>query len=287
MKISALLRRAGAALAALAIAVILPSCFESHTTVKVNKDGSGTIDNKIIMSAQMAGMMNAAAAQEGAEVKNPLTDEAQYKDNVKKMGEGVEFVGLKPLKFEDGRQGVVVSYKYADIRKLKLEPGEAGPPGGEEADEEKAEAAAPIVFDFTPGDKAKLSVKMPPPAKPEVKAEEKKEEKKAEDGEPNVAEGGGDQEAAAMAMMAPMMQGMRVSMVVETVGNISETNATFRDGNKVTLMDIDFGKLMANPEFAKKLKSPDDMKDFAKFSAMAKDAGANIEAKPEVTVTFE
>lgn len=287
MKLSALIRRAGTALAALAVAVVLPSCFESHSTVKLNKDGSGTIENKIIMSAQMAGMMNAAAAQEGADVKNPLTDEAQYKDNVKKMGEGVEFTGLKPLKFDDGRQGVVVSYKFADIRKVKMEPGEAGPPGGEEADKEKDAKATPIVFDFTPGDKAKLTIKMPPPAKVEAKPEEKKDDKKADDGEPNVAEGAGDQDAAAMAMMAPMMQGMRVSMVIETSGNISETNATFHEGNKITLMDIDFGKLMAKPEFAKKLKSPDDMKDFAKFSAIAKEAGANIEAKPEVTVTFE
>lgn len=278
MKISACFRRAGAAVAALAAILLLPSCFEAHSNVKVNKDGSGTIENKMVMSAQMAGMMNAAAAQEGAKVKNPLTDEEELKSKAAGMGEGVEFVGVKPLKFDDGRMGAIATYKFADVRKLKMQPGE-GPGGGEDAGGEGEEKSDPITFGFTPGDKAKLTVKMPPPAKAEAKD--------GGEGEPKPAEGGGAEEEAAMAMMAPMMQGMRISMTVEVAGNIAETNATHRDGSKVTLMDIDMGKLIANPDFAKKMKSPDDMQDFAKFSEMAAKAGATIEPKPEVSVSFE
>lgn len=278
MKIAACLRRAGAALAALVATLVLPSCFEANSAVKVNKDGSGTVENKMIMSAQMAGMMNAAAAQEGGDApKNPLLDEEKLKTEAKKMGEGVEFVSAKELKFDDGRMGVLATYKFADVSKLAVSPGAGGP--GDEGGEEEVNKDEQIQFAFAKGDKPVLTVKMP------KKEEAKKDEAgaPAEAGEPADAGEG----AAEMAMMAQMFQGMKIGMSVEVDGKITETTATNRKDSTVTLMEIDFGKMMANPDFAKKMKSPDQMEDFAKFAEMAKDFGATIEPKDEITVTFE
>jgi hypothetical protein len=281
MKIATSLRRAGAALAALVATLLLPSCFEAHNAVKVNKDGSGTVENKIIMSAQMAGMMNAAAAQEGGDApKNPLLDEEKLKAEAKKMGEGVEFVSAKELKFDDGRMGVLATYKFADVSKITVSPGSGGP--GDEGGEEEVNKDEQIQFAFAKGDKPVLTVKMP----------KKEEMKKDEAGEPAAAEEEGEpadagEGAAEMAMMAQMFQGMKIGMTVEVDGKVTETTATNRKDSTVTLMEIDFGKMMANPDFAKKMKSPDQMEDFAKFAEMAKDFGATIEPKDEISITFE
>ena len=283
MKIAACLRRAGAAFAALVATLLLPSCFEAHNAVKVNKDGSGTVENKVIMSAQMAGMMNAAAAQEGGDApKNPLLDEEKLKAEAKKMGEGVEFVSAKELKFDDGRMGVLATYKFADVTKLTVSPGSGGP--GDEGGEEEVNKDEQIQFGFAKGDKPVLTVKMP--KKEEAKKDDAGEPAAAGEGDP-VDAGAEGEDAAAAAMMTQMFQGMKIGMTVEVDGKISETTATNRKDSTVTLMEIDFGKMMANPDFAKKMKSPDQMEDFAKFAEMAKGFGATIEPKDEISITFE
>ena len=281
MKIAACLRRAGAAFAALAATLVLPSCFEAHNAVKVNKDGSGTVENKIIMSAQMAGMMNAAAAQEGGDApKNPLLDEEKLKAEAKKMGEGVEFVSAKELKFDDGRMGVLATYKFADVTKITVSPGSGGP--GDEGDEAEVNKDEQIQFAFAKGDKPVLTVKMP---KKDAPAKDGEGEPAAA-GEPADA-GENPEDAQAMAMMTQMFQGMKIGMTVEVDGKVTESSATNRKDSTVTLMEVDFGKMMANPDFAKKMKSPDQMEDFAKFAEMAKDFGATIEPKDEISITFE
>lgn len=283
MKIAASLRRAGTALAALVATLLLPSCFEANSAIKVNKDGSGTVENKMIMSAQMAGMMAAAAAQEGGDAKNPLLDEDKLKEEAKKMGEGVEFVSAKELKFEDGRMGVLATYKFADINKISVSPASGGP--GDEGEAEPADAKDKIKFSLAKGDKPVLTVKMP--EKDAAKAEKKEEGAAGEPAPAGEEAEGGEEDAAAMAMMTQMFQGMKIGMTVEVEGKIAETTATHRKDNTVTLMELDFGKMMGNPDFAKKMKSPDQMEDFAKFAEMAKEFGATIEPKEEVTITFE
>lgn len=283
MKISNHIHRAVAATAALGAALALSACFESEQVITVKKDGSGTIEAKTILGAQMAGMIKMAQQQGGEEAaKDPLTDPAELKKQAAKMGEGVEFVKVEPLKFDDGRMGAVATFKFADIRRVKMVPGE-GPNVGSEEAEGAGKEESPIRFGFTPGDNPKLTITMPPQKKEEAKAEAKKEGD--DEAEPKVDEAAGDE--AAMAMMAPMMQGMRVTMKVKVEGEITKTDATHKDGSTVTLMDLDMGKLFANKDVLKKMESPDDMKDFAKFAQIAKEAGATLEAKPEVSVEFK
>jgi hypothetical protein len=273
MNLSLIQKRAATAAFALGAAALLSSCFESDSTITVKKDGSGTIETKMVMSAQMAGMMKMAQGQEGVEVKNPLTDPEQLKKNAAKNGEGVEFVAVKELKFDDGREGSVATYKFADVRKLKMSPGEGPPnPGEEEAEEDNA---SPIRFDFQPGDSPKLTIIMPPPAAKEAAGDE---------AEPKAAN---EEDAMAMQMMGTMMQGMRLAMRVKVDGEITKTNAAHQDGSTVTLMDLDMGKIFSDPAVMKKLSSPDDMKDFAKFSKIAKDAGATVEPSPKVEIEFK
>ena len=59
----------------------------------------------------------------------------------------------------------------------------------------------------------------------------------------------------ALQMMRQMFKGMHVAVEVEVEGEIIETNAGFREGSRVTLMDIQFDQILADPERFKRLAS--------------------------------
>jgi hypothetical protein len=74
---------------------------------------------------------------------------------------------------------------------------------------------------------------------------------------------------------------------VEFQGSITETNAEYRDGSRVTLMEMDFNKLLSNPEKFKALAkgNPQSLQD---SKALLKGLdGVKIESAPEVTVKFQ
>jgi len=282
MKTNSLLKNILRGGLAAALAAFLPSCFEMKQDVTIKKDGSGTLEMTTILGAQAVAMMKMAAqGGEGVQVEqggNPLDelkDAEKMKANAAKMGEGIEYVESRDIKFDDGREGVAAVFKFTDINKVKVNMNSS--PGEEEEGRETAPAL--LSFALEKGDSNKLTIIMPQPAAGE---------KAAADDEPVVVEEGGEEfDAAAMAMMAPMMQGMRVGMAVTVDGEITKTNAAHRDGNKIVLMDIDMGKLFANPEMMKKLSNPDDLSDFNKFSAVAKQAGATIEPSEKIEVEFK
>ncbi len=76
-----------------------------------------------------------------------------------------------------------------------------------------------------------------------------------ETAKPDTAEGaqGNDQQTEMM-----MFDGMKIAMSIEVQGDIIETNATHREGSRITLMEMDFSKL---------LQLPDQFKKFAQANA--------------------
>lgn len=257
--LAAALRASVAATAALALA----ACFEMDQDVSLSKDGSGTIEMKTVFGAQIAPMLAMAAAEgEGnplEELKNPAT----MAEQAASMGEGVEFVEARDITLDDGSQGVVATFRFADINNLRINLNDT--PGEEDADA----APAPLSFQFTPGDTSKLVIQMPPM---------------------QAAEAAEEIDEAAMAMMAPMMQmmqGMRVGMSITVDGEIVNTNASHTEGNKIILMDVDMGKLVNDPDTMKKLGSPDALQDFSQFAGVAKEAGLTIETEPKIEVEFK
>lgn len=57
-----------------------------------------------------------------------------------------------------------------------------------------------------------------------------------------------------MAMLAPMFKDMRVAIAVEPVGTLVRTNATHVQGKRVTLFDVAFGELFADPAGLEKME---------------------------------
>lgn len=263
--------------AAFAVMLGLTGCLQMEQIVKLKPDGSGTVEETVVLSKagltameQMIGTIGGATGKkkEGASAVPDLYDEAKIKAAAVKMGDGVTFVSAERIDGEQGK-GFRAVYAFSDVNKLKLDqnPGDALPDsGGPKPAGNKKE---PILFQFNKGTPAQLTLKMPAP---EFKPKEPQPE---------------GMEDMAMQMMKQMFKDMHISMAVEVQGTIGETNAEYREGSRVTLMDMDFNKVMADPEKFKALAkaNPQSLQE-AKTLIKGLD-GVKIETAPEVKIQFQ
>ena len=90
-----------------------------------------------------------------------------------------------------------------------------------------------------------------------------------------------------MRQMKKMFEGMKVTIAIDVQGAIVQTNATHREGPRVTLMELDFGKLLEMPEHLKKFSQsmPETMED---AKNLMKDLpGIKLDLNEEVTIKFK
>ena len=85
-------------------------------------------------------------------------------------------------------------------------------------------------------------------------------------------------------MMQQMFKDMRMTLKLEVVDGIAESNASHVDGNVVTFIDMPFGKLLADPKNMKKLEAMKDASPADAAAAFKDIEGLKIETKDEVTV---
>lgn len=252
---------------AVAAAMLLSACMEMTSVVTVNKDGTGSIEETALIGAQVKAMLGAQGdgAQGGPGIKDMVPDKAKAEERAKKLGEGVTVKSHEPVKLADGREGVKVTYAVADISKLKYEPFDSK--GKEDS------GNSPITFSVSGGT---VNVSLPP---------DKPKEKKAD--KPKLPP---EQMQAQMAMMKPMFAGMRMTMQIKGGSGIASSDATNVSGDVVTIMDIQFDKIMDKPEaFAKFMETADD-KDMT--PAMAAELfkgveGFKIEGKEKITIKLK
>ncbi|HEY1122874.1 MAG TPA: hypothetical protein VGE67_14785 [Haloferula sp.] len=271
------MKRALPYLGAAFVALMFPSCLEHTSTIKLNKDGSGTITEETLFSAEASAMMADMPAG-GENPAGKFSDAKKAEEAAAKMGEGVTVEKAEPIK-KDGRIGGRVVYKFADINKVKFNFGGAmsdagkdmGPPG-DAPDAAAKHEEKPITFTYKDG-----VLKL---VNPEAKGDAKKPD--AEKGDaPDEKE---EPDAQAMAMMQQMFKDMRMALKLEIPDGIAESTATHVDGNVVTLIDLPFGKLIADPANMKKLEALKDASPADAAAAFKDIPGLKIETKDEITV---
>lgn len=257
------------------VSMLLSSCFEMSSVVTVNKDGSGTVEETTLVSAQikaMMGSMGNAPKEEGSSGQMkmdilPTKEKATLK--AAKMGEGVTLKSQEEVKSPDGREGVKVVYAFKDVTKLKYEPGDM---------KDKAEGGKEsITFGFS-GDT--LTINLPHDSKA---SEAAKEAPKAAAQMPKDIE-------AQMAMMKPMFAGMRMSFKVKGGSGIASTDASHLEGDSITIMEMNFDKLLEKPEGMKKFAEMSENKDMSPTEAAEVFKGLDgikIETKEKVTVKLK
>lgn len=250
--------------AVMSLAVMLSGCFQVETTVSVNQDGSGRVEERMLMSdkviSQIDEMAKAFAGPEGKPEKFSLHDVKSLRKRAGEMGEGVTFVSSKAIS-SGGYSGYRATYAFKDINKLRL--GQEGARKMAGQGEKTAATEHPFMFRFTPGRKAHLVV-IPPAAEKSPDRTEAPDDRQ-------------DKEQAAKPRLTPeqekevadMVKGMRFSMAVEVNGTVLESNATHRDGRRITVFEFDLDKMGADPARLELLKKAEPA-DFAAAKELLK-----------------
>lgn len=255
----------------LVVAALSSACLRSTTVISISPDGSGTILQETGVSPQAMAMlqgMAAAGGDQGDQKDKPaeLFGEEQALKVATSMG--VRFVSGEPIKTAQ-MEGYRARFAFDDVRKLQMKMNQettAALSGGGGTDTEP-----PFGFGFERrGDSAILTITMP-------------QEKPDLPGMPGAT--GGDettpeQNAQALQMMKMMMQGMFVDISLEVDGRIIKTNAPHVEGSRLTLMQLDFDKLLADESGLLKLQKASDMKSLEHV------AGLKLITEPRITVEF-
>jgi hypothetical protein len=92
----------------------------------------------------------------------------------------------------------------------------------------------------------------------------------------------------AFQMMAGMTTGMRMGLFVMPDDPIASTNAKHQNGNMITLMMMDMGKIFQNQANAAKMQTMQTEKDRAKLQEIADGIdGMTVDLQSPIVVEFE
>ena len=274
--------------------LVLTGCIDESTVISVKKDGSGTVVTSLYMTKALQEMMKEMAEGMGGKadgkMKNPLLGKVEeYKKKTSSMGEGITFVSAKEVRKADGTTGAQVIYAFKDINKLKVNSEPDNPAGGiadatppEEKPSEKKES--PVTFEFVRGATSKLTIKMP-------EQDKAKETGKADEQAASQEMPPADQ----MALIKELFGGFHVQLMVIVDGEITWSNATFvekdeKTGKKqrVTLIDMDLGKIFKDEASFKKLTAMGQIDDMATAREKLKDIpGLKFETAEKVEIEFK
>jgi hypothetical protein len=266
----------------------LTGCMRDSSVITVNKDGSGTIEETLLLSAAakqgMEGMVNQigevmAGALGGSNTTDSGTnavkatkeffERASFEKRAASLGPGVTLTGFEKASDADGFAGVKATYSFTDVRKLGYTSNKnlGDSAGGDEKEKGKD---IPVTFGLKDGT---LTITHPKPKKAEPPADP--EAKKAAE----------EMAAAGGAMMAAMLRDTKVRLVVRLNGGIASTDASHVQGDTITLTEVDLNEVLKDPKGMKQFgmlgdqpPNPEDLKGVK---------GVTMETKDVVTARFK
>jgi len=258
-------------------------CFKAKTVLKVAPDGSGRITESIGMSKatiqQIEFIVSGFAQGMGAEKpEGGLMDEGSFKGKTANYGPGVKFLGSK--KSEKGAMVTTTAeYAVADVSKIKLAPSNSPDVPGPGDGGKKKEQPFKFSLRKLPGGLSELKIHVPPP-KPI------KDEGNAADGGRETPPTAGDQDLPPE--VVDMFKEVEMSISLECGKEIVETNATHVKGNRITLVQFSFAKLMEDQETLMALqKLGPESQSLQAIKPLLKDIeGIKFELEPTVVVKF-
>jgi hypothetical protein len=256
-----------------ALALTSTACLRSTTVVTIKPDGSGTIVQENGLSPQAMGMMKSMAASQGAQTGGSpeIFGEAQARKTADSMG--VRFVSGEPIKTAQF-EGYRANFAFDDVRKIQMKLNED--PTGGALGSTGSSSTPPFGFTFERNAASSLlTITLP--------------QDKLPGGGPLGAMGGklpksdaagadAAQAAQMLSMMKVMMQGLFVDVSLNVDGRIVKTNAPHVEGNRLTLLQLDFDKLLADEAAFQRLQSASDLKSLDGI------AGLKIVTEPKLTI---
>lgn len=267
--------------AAVVAAVIGSGCIRSATLINVKPDGSGTIEQTVLMNTgAFKGMLGGMSPQGGPDAApgGGIVSDDEFRKGASRLGEGVSFVSATPMKSPDGFEGAKAIYAFTDITKVRIDqnPNLIGSSTGGVTTTSKTESPVTFAMDRSGGlntltvtfnDKP-AGLGDPPPAAPQ---------------------GGPNMDNPQMAeMMKTMFKGFTVDIDLQVDGTIVKTNADHVAGNKITLLAMDLEALFADEAKLREVqKALGPNPSVAELKPYLKDIKGLKVNDPVVTVAFK
>jgi len=265
--------------------LLLVGCIQTDIVVNIKPDGSGTIQETVLMSkqaaAQMKMMMGEMTGMEGVETDaDPsfgIFDEEKLRNQAAEMGKGVAYVSGEKID-NNQYEGYKATFSFKNINDIQIDdnPTQKMPKNMAGGTAEMNMSSSKINFQFVKGNPSKLIIRKPMDKDFSTSKDERDTE---------MSTGEGMEGATEMAKM--FLQGMRMSIAIDIDGKIVKTNATHRKGSRITLMEMDFDKILENPEKFEKLNKikPNTM---AETIELMKDVpGIKADLNEELVIQFK
>ncbi len=219
--------------------LILNGCIDVQTHINVNKDGSGTIRETMLLSRETVMMLQSfkSGISDSSKSNNDfdLFKEDELKKKAADYGPGVTYVSGQKIS-KDGQEGYTVLYKFKDINKLKLNENQVKKSPMEMGSKSKKDKSEYITFHLNRGSIPELVINMP---EDKMKSSDETEVEKPDTA---AADSGFAQ------MFYNMMKDFRIALVVHINGNIKSTNATYVNDSDITLLDVKFADLIKDKD---------------------------------------
>jgi hypothetical protein len=260
--------------ALLAVAVLpLAGCFEASTVIRVKADGSGILEQRLLLTDAAMEQLRAFSILGGnAGGATDPTSEAQARSLADALGPGVTYVSSTPVK-TDKAQGRDAVYAFRDITQLRVSEQPRVPGGVSLGPQRPGQNAGQITFALArqPDGNALLRILIPgldtlPIAIPGASGDVR------------------PPSASQIEMVKGLLAGARLIVAVEPEGRLVQTNSPFVDGNRVTLIDFDVDKAASDPDLVAKLQTPKTL-DEVKASINSV-PGLRITLDPEISIVF-
>jgi hypothetical protein len=233
--------------------IFLFGCFQTDTVIRLKPDGSGVIEETFLLSSDLLESFQDLLKGFADDDKNDKSDAAKEKQDPiqgmikdarsreKQYGDDVKFVSAVPLKTET-MAGYKAFYAFKDINTLKINqnPGKKVEKTG--MGEEVSAKEENILFKFIKGPVSTLTVTMPKDQEKKKTTVEKKEAPDKSEADPKAAE-----------QMKQFFKDMGIRIALEIEGTIIKTNATYQKKSHITMVDLQFGKLIEKKDVFEKV----------------------------------
>lgn len=228
------------ALLLVATSATLAGCLNSATLIKVKPDGSGTIEQTLLVNTGAMKAMMPGMNQPG--VPGTGINEADLKRAAERMGKGVRLVSAEPAK-SGTFEGTKAIFAFDDINQVQVsqDPSLSGSSDGV-FNSAAPPPESPVRFSLQKnGATSVLTVQFQDKPMPERSTD-------APRGGPDLTD------PTVLNMVKTMFDGFKVNIDLEVLGSIVKTNAEYVNGSRITLLEMDLAQLFQDQEKLKALQ---------------------------------
>jgi hypothetical protein len=251
-------------------AIACAGCFESTTLLRVKSDGTGTLQQRtIVKKAALAQLRSFAALGGGRATLDPLSED-QARALAASLGPGVTMTATEKISNDEG-EGRESTYAFSDVSQLRVSEQPQAPGGVSIKTQGLSTDGSTITLALTreANGNVTLHITVPPPAL-----------FSGADGQGGINPAVFQQLQALRATLA----GAHLLLAMEPIGQLVHTSSSYVEGQRVTLLEIDLDRLLADEPFLQRLQAAatrDEVRELVRNAP-----GLKINLDPEITIEF-